>query len=171
MQHRARRMSLFFAAPLLTTVFVSLALLAMHAAAPASENRPAGLVGRWDFDEPVGRLASDTSGRQNHATISDGLFVKGVDGPGLQLNGQSTTAGCPSSQSLAPRDSLSVEAWFRPHAPPSSGFPSVVRKEGSYAIRFSGGRLGFLVWKDGQPGTSYREHNGRSARRILIHFF
>ena len=147
----ARRMCLSFRAPLLTTVFVSLALVAMREAVLAGDAPPAGLVGRWDFDEPVGRLASDSSGRQNHATISDGLFVKGVDGPGLQLNGQSTTASCPSSQGLAPQDSLSIEAWFRLHAPPTSGFPSVVRKEGSYAVRFSGGRLGFLIWHDGQP--------------------
>jgi len=151
--HRARRTSLFFRAPLLTTVFVSLALAAMDAGALAGEDRPAGLVGRWDFDEPVGRLACDGSGRQNHATVSDGRFVKGVDGPGLEFDGQSTTAVCPSSQSLSLRDALSVEAWFRLDGPPTVGFPSVVRKDGSYAVRFSGGRLAFLLWQGGQPSS------------------
>ena len=28
-----------------------------------------------------------------------------------------------------------------------------MRKEGSYAVRFSGGRLGFLLWQDGQPAS------------------
>lgn len=134
---------------------IPLALLSLLAclAAGAEVSFPEGLVGEWRFDEPAGRLAADTSGQKNHAMLSDGFFVKGVDGAGLALNGQSTTAACPNSSSVCPQEALSIEAWLRLHDPPSSGFPPVIRKEGSYALRFADGRLGFLVWKDGQASS------------------
>ncbi|NQT16282.1 MAG: FAD-dependent oxidoreductase, partial [Planctomycetes bacterium] len=135
-----------------TILLLFFALLACTTA--GADERPAeGLVGEWRFDEPAGRLAADTSGQKNHAMLSDGFFVKGVDGTGLALNGQSTTATCPNSSSVCPQEALSIEAWIHLHEPPSSGFPSIVRKEESYALRFAGGRLGFLLWKDGQAAS------------------
>jgi len=115
-----------------------------------AEEPEAGLVGKWSFDEQKGRLATDSSGRANHAIVADGLLVKGVTGLGLQFDGRSTAANCPHLPSLTFREALSIEAWFRLNQQPESGFPTIVRRDNCFALRFSSGRLGFLLWLDGQ---------------------
>jgi hypothetical protein len=109
------------------------------------------LVASWSFDEEEGRLVSDGSGRCNHAIVTGGMLVRGVRGAGLQFDGETTSASAPSSPSLSPTRAITVEAWIKLHDVLSSGFPTIVRKEGAYALRFSEGRLGFLVWIDGEP--------------------
>ena len=131
-----------------TAILLS-ALLATATTITAGEPG-SGLVGRWSFDEFKGRTVIDDSGRGNHAIVSDGVLVKGVEATGLQFNGKSTRVICPVSPDLNFGESLSIEAWIQPHALPASGFPSVVRKDDSYALRFSGNRLGFLLWQNGQ---------------------
>ncbi len=126
-----------------------LAVLANAAAVIAAEPGPE-LVGRWSFDEHKGRVVVDDTGRGNDAIVSNGLLVKGVSNAGLQFDGKTTRATCPHSPDLCLDKSLSIEAWMKPHELSPDGFPSVVRKDGSYALRFSSDRLGFLLWLDGQ---------------------
>jgi len=134
------------------SVLVSLAsaVLLVSEVSVTAEEPTSGLVGRWSFDEQKGRLAVDSSGRANHAIVADGLLVKGVTGFGLQFDGRSTAATCPHMPSLTFCKALSIEAWFRLHQQPESGFPTVVRRDNCFALRFSNGRLGFLLWLDGQ---------------------
>ena len=134
-------------------IAVSISCFVCHHVVRASDQEPEGLVGQWHFDEAVGRLAMDSSRWQNHAMINDALLVKGVFGTGLQLNGQSSAANCASSPSLNPKEAITIEAWIRMPELPGSGFPAVVRKDEAYALRFSDGRLGFLLWTGGQTSA------------------
>ncbi len=131
------------------TVLKPLLVLAIAVTATAEEPTP-GLVAQWSFDQHKGRVVVDDSGRGNDAIVSNGLLVKGVANAGLQFDGKTTWATCPHSPDLCLDKSLSIEAWIKPHQLSPSGFPSVVRKDGSYALRFSSSRLGFLLWLDGQ---------------------
>jgi hypothetical protein len=108
-----------------------------------------GRVAAWSFDEVQGRLAADGSGQGNQLLIRSGWLVPGVCGAGLRLD-KGGSAFAPHAASLSPRRAISVEAWIQPGEFPASGFPTIVRKESCYSLRFSGGRLGFLLWIDGR---------------------
>jgi len=121
------------------------------AAAEPWRNPEAGLVGHWTFDDLKGSTAPDQSGNANDAMIRSALQVKGVEGAGLQFDGRSTNASCGHSPSLALTEALTLEAWVKLTAVDFSSFPAVVRKDGCYALRFSGRSLGLLLWIGGTP--------------------
>ena len=108
------------------------------------------LVGWWDFEELQERIVPDRSGQGNQGLLTYGEWVKGVHGKGVRFGHPSASLKVRSSPSLSPREDLSLEAWVQLKGRPS-GFPSVIRKEGAYALRFCDGRIGFLLWRDGQP--------------------
>jgi len=116
----------------------------------AGADDDASVRGWWLFDDAKGRGAPDASGRGNDLRVADGRLVKGVRGAALEFNGRTTTAGCPASGGLNPTDAISIEAWIKPADVTFGGMPAVVRADGAYALRFSGKRLGFLLWMDGR---------------------
>ena len=118
---------------------------------PAKPDQSRGVLAWLDFDQLQGPLAPDRSGNQNHATITEGTLVKGVSGTGVALDGRITQITCANSERLNPDRAISLEAWIKPVGQPPSGLEAVIRKQGSYALRFSGGRLGLLLWIGGDP--------------------
>jgi hypothetical protein len=120
------------------------------AAAAADASHPAGLVAAWSFDESQGRLAADASGHGNHLLIVSGRLVKGIRNTGFELDGQTAWASCPGSESLSPTQAITLEAWIQPWALPGQTTSTVIRKSNSYALRFAGRRLAFLLWIGGQ---------------------
>jgi len=78
----------------------------------------AGLIGYWDFDEASGSIIHDRTANGNHGTIVDpfggtisGVFVPGISGTALKLNGQTEVQfGVPSG--LSPAYGITLEAWY-----------------------------------------------------------
>ena len=104
------------------------------------------LVGYWTFDEAKGRVIRDQSGQANDAMVRSGMLVKGVSGTGMQFDGRTTVVQASPSQSLSPTKALTIEAWVRLAERQLSGHPAIVRKENAFALRFSGTRLGLVLW-------------------------
>lgn len=106
----------------------------------------------WSFDDIQGRTARDASGQGNHLMLQSAWLVQGVSGMGLKLD-TASNAFAPHAESLSPRKALSVEAWIQPETIPADRFPVVVRKDLCYALRFAKGRLGWLLWINGEHPT------------------
>jgi len=141
-----RRSRLRFCGLLAATLGVILAQVL-----PAQGDPAVGVIAHLNFDQSKGRLVPDCSGRANHAIVRSGVLVKGVRGTGLSFDGRTASAFCAHSDTLSPADCLSIESWIKLSSLPHTGNPSVVRKDGCYALRFNGQRLGFLLWIDGGP--------------------
>jgi hypothetical protein len=121
-------------------------LLALHFV-PAA--RAADLAAWWNFDQVAGRLADDRSGQGNQLLIQSAWLVRGVSGTALKLD-RGGSAFAPHSASLSPQQAITVEAWVQPGTIPADKIPTVVRKESCYSLRFTHGRLGWLLWIGGQ---------------------
>lgn len=120
-----------------------------HGTMAGSTDASGGLVGDWSFDAVEGTTIHDTSGHGNDALVRSGRLVKGVAGAGLQFDGETTTVTCDPTPSLSPQDGLTVEAWVKLATTDLRAYPSIVRKEGAYALRFDGNRLGLIIWSGG----------------------
>jgi len=107
-------------------------------------------IAYWSFDEFEGPVAPDVSGNDNDAFIRAGLQVSGVSGGALQFD-QGTQARVRHSDTLELTGKLTLEAWVKLDSRAMSGFPTVIREDGCYALRFDGSRLGMLLWFNGQP--------------------
>ena len=66
---------------------VALMLVFMCAAAAVRADIQTGLVARYSFEEGGGNIAHDASGNKHHAKIKGCLFVKGVNGFCMDVNG------------------------------------------------------------------------------------
>ena len=108
------------------------------------------LVAHWPFDEVEGVVTPDVSGSGHEAVVTSAELVKGVVGKAIRFDGRVSGVRCDSPVNLELSDQLTLEAWVNPSARPSGGFPAVIRRDGAYALRFSEGRLGFLLWFDGK---------------------
>ncbi len=114
-----------------------------------------GPAGYWRLGEATGVTAADEMG------ASAGTYRNGVslgvpsltnDGanPAVSLDGSNDAVTIPSSAGLSPSGAVTVEAWIRPAALPSSGnFASIVTKAESYSLQFNGGRLEFTTMRNG----------------------
>lgn len=126
---------------------LALCATVLSTSAPCAEE---GLVGHWSFNEIRGKTAPDASGNANDALITYGKLVKGVDGTAILFDDRMASVRVNSTPSLCPLEAVSVEAWVKLSQTTQGGFPSVVRKNGGYALRFSGNRIGFIIWTDGE---------------------
>ena len=109
-----------------------------------------GLVGHWTFNDIRGKTVPDASGNGNEALVAYGKLIKGVDGTAILFDDRMASVRVNSTPSLCPLEAVTVEAWVKLSQPNQGGFPSVVRKDGCYALRFSNGRLGFIIWTGGK---------------------
>ena len=135
--------------PLLRPVALTvMAILGLPPLCPAADD---GLVAHWTFDEFKGSLAVDASGNGYDALVKSATLTKGVHGGALRLDGTSSSIESVGAGAAVSGEALSVEAWVRPDTATFSGFPSVIRKDGFYALRFDSGTLGFLLWAEDQP--------------------
>lgn len=71
---------------------------------------PAGLVGRWKFDEGSGTVAQDSSGMGNNGNISGASWVNGISGKALSFDGVDDRASL-TSPLQSPTTELTVSAW------------------------------------------------------------
>ena len=116
----------------------------------AADKSSTGLIASWSFDESLHQFIPDLSGQANEVIVRAGTLVKGVRNSGLEFDGRKTSASCAPTPQLNPKRALSVEAWIKPYSLAEGEFSAVVRKDGSYALRFGDGRLAFLLWIRGQ---------------------
>lgn len=85
-----------------------------------------GLVAHWTFDD---HTATDQSGNGNNGVLSGGpLFVPGVSGLGLELDGVDDFVGVSDSPSLNPTSGLTLAAWYRPVSFAGSGNDPIIDK-------------------------------------------
>ena len=133
-------------------LLVSLVSLCMTARQTLAAAGPAtGLAAWWSFDKVKGRLTPDGSAYGNDAVLSRCMWVKGVRGRAFQFDGKTTCVRCMGTGSLTQASAITIEAWVKPDAARSGGYPTIVRQDGSYALRFGGDRLALLLWFGGKP--------------------
>ena len=125
----------------------TLSLAALLAATVSAQTGPAG---HWTFNEVRGSTSPDASGHGNDATVIYGKLVKGVDGTAILFDDRVASVRISSAPSLCPLEAVTAEAWVKLSGVRLGGYPSVVRKDGCYALRFSQGRIGFIIWTGGK---------------------
>jgi hypothetical protein len=114
-------------------------------------------LGYWPLSETSGNIAADETGSDSGSYL--GGVTLGQQPPlatsadtSAGLDGVSGTVQIPAAASISPSSALSIEAWIRPTAYPSSS-NSILRKDGQYALRLTqGGAVIFRLW---QGGTTY----------------
>jgi nitrogen fixation protein len=100
---------------------------------------PSGLVGWW-----MGEGDAFDSFGTNNGTLQNGVgFVSGEVGQAFNLNGTSQYVDVPSSASLNPTTSMSVEAWIYPRLPLDSVAAPIIKKAGEGSGQWDGYTLEF----------------------------
>jgi len=77
-----------------------------------TSNASAELVAYWTFDEGSGDIIYDSSGNDNHGTISGAQWDIGKYGNALQFNGQDSYVEVPNSDSLEIDTNVSIASWI-----------------------------------------------------------
>jgi hypothetical protein len=111
-----------------------------------------GPSGYWRLGETSGTTANDASGGdpgtyKNGALLGQAsLLPADSANRSVRFDGTNDFVNIPSSSSLSPASKVSVEAWIKPNALPTTGnFASVASKPESYSIQFNGPRLEFTI--------------------------
>ena len=115
-----------------------------------------GAAGYWRLGESGGTTAGDAAGA-NPGTYTNGpklgqpsLLPADTANHSVRFDGANDHVSVPSSSTLSPTARVSVEAWIKPAALPSSGkFASIASKPGSYSLQFNGSRLEFTIIQSG----------------------
>jgi hypothetical protein len=119
-----------------------------------------GLVAYWSFDEGSGTTAYDASGNGNHGTIYGAKWTQGKSGTGLSFDGVDDYVDCGNAASLNITSAITIEVWVKfPKLIteyPSSQWPSIVEKGGSYYIWVNGGQnIELGIYKGGAVQPLY----------------
>ncbi len=109
-------------------------------------------VSYWRLGETSGSVAADEKGLnpgsyKNGALLGQAsLLPADSANRSVRFDGSNDYVNVPSSSSLSPASKVSVEAWIKPNALPTTGnFASVASKPESYSIQFNGPRLEFTI--------------------------
>ena len=115
-----------------------------------------GPSGYWRLGEKSGTTANDASGGdpgsyKNGALLGQAsLLPADSANASVRFDGTNDYVAIPSSSSLSPTSKVSVEAWIKPNALPSTGnFASIASKPESYSLQFNGPRLEFTIIQSG----------------------
>lgn len=110
-----------------------------------------GLAGFWSFDERQGAIARDGSGNGNDGVIQGASWAGSIDGSALSFDGASSYVQVPSSASLNPSGSLTIEACIKSAA--TDGARVIVSK-----------------WDDNAQSWSYifKDHNDLDTLRMEL---
>ncbi|MEK6277143.1 MAG: LamG-like jellyroll fold domain-containing protein [Actinomycetota bacterium] len=115
-----------------------------------------GPAGYWRLGEQGGTTANDEAGSNNGTYTNGPQLAQAGLLPGDSANTAVTFDGTddhvriPSSGSLSPTASVSVEAWIKPTALPGGGkFASVATKAEGYSLQFNGPKLEFTIIQSG----------------------
>lgn len=100
------------------------------ASTPAWAGGAPDLIAHWTFDEGSGAVVGDSSGMGHAGAVQGGaVWVPGVVGGALQLNGTNAFVNFGNPATLNPSGAFTISAWFRPTAAWSgSGNDPVVDK-------------------------------------------
>jgi len=115
------------------------------------------LIAHWRLDEPSGSLASDSSGKNNAATLvnlpATGTWVLGRVGGAIALPGGNGHLRAASSVSLnGIFRAVTVAAWvLRPSGPASAGRAAVLSRQGAYLLGFNGETPLMALTVDSRP--------------------
>jgi hypothetical protein len=111
---------------------IIIALIACAAIAQAGI-KPHEVVLYWTFEDTTADQAIDTSGREHNGTITDGEYVDGKNGLGLEFNGTSTFIELAHHDDFDLPDGYTIALWAMIEDLPHDhiGLP---RKQGSYII-------------------------------------
>ena len=111
-----------------------------------------GPSGYWRLGEKNGTTANDASGGdpgtyRNGALLGQAsLLPADPANAAVRFDGTNDYVNIPSSGSLSPAAKVSVEAWIKPNALPSTGnFASVASKPESYSLQFNGPKIEFTI--------------------------
>ena len=86
-----------------------------------------GPLAKWTFDEGAGGVAHDSSGYQNHGTLSGGAsWTQGVSGTAMSLDGASGTLTVANSRNLEPQ-AMTIAGWVKRNGAQQT-WANVVRK-------------------------------------------
>jgi hypothetical protein len=95
--------------------FISVTMFLCLFATITLAEKPAGLVGEWNFDEAQGDVIRDTSGiGKGDGKFINGQRIKQADGFALEMNGSTTYADCGSSEARGITSPVSIEGWIKP---------------------------------------------------------
>ncbi|MGC6455274.1 MAG: FAD-dependent oxidoreductase [Coraliomargaritaceae bacterium] len=110
------------------------------------------------MDDGVELTVSDSSGNNNHASASEVRWVAGVRNASLQLN-YNCLVQAPDSDSLAITDSITIQTWMKPWSPKFQNKPTLLRKEGAYALHMGPGKqVTLTLWIDGKEESLSSKH-------------
>ncbi|MGJ8641605.1 MAG: FAD-dependent oxidoreductase [Opitutaceae bacterium] len=120
--------------------------------------KDADLRGLWHLDDGIEFSAVDSSGKGNHGTIRNAKWKPGVRHSALQIE-RGGWIECGTNSSLDIQDSISVEAWIKPWAPRFSERPTILSKQGAYALHFGPHKgVSFTLWLDGKEQRLSSNH-------------
>lgn len=105
----------------------------------------------FTFDACDDGLVWDQSGCGNLGFVSNAMVVPGIKETGLRFDGYRSSIRCAPLSGVNNREALTVAAWVKLDSVEFSGFPTVVRQEGAFALRFAENRIGFVLWFGGKP--------------------
>lgn len=110
----------------------------------------ADLRGHWQMDDGVDFKIADSSGHGNDGQARDIRWAEGVLNSGLQVN-SGGTVDCGNDASLNITDAISIDAWLKPWRPRYPDQPTMLRKEGAYALHLGPGKQAtFTLWLNGK---------------------
>jgi concanavalin A-like lectin/glucanase superfamily protein/fibronectin type III domain protein/lysyl oxidase len=109
----------------------------------------------WRLGEPSGTTVNDSKGANtgtytNQPQLNTASLLSGdTANKAVRFDGSNDHVRVPHASAIAPTQRISVEAWIRPAAVPTSGFASIVTKPEAYSLQFNGNRLEFTVIQNG----------------------
>ncbi|QDT67800.1 hypothetical protein MalM25_07040 [Planctomycetes bacterium MalM25] len=109
--------------------------------------------GQWRMDDGVATTVADGSGFGNDGRARRTEWVSGALRSALQIQ-PGGWIDCGSDDSLNITEQISLEGWVKPWSPRWPQRPTLLRKQGAYAL-YLGPRKGFSVslWFDGKEET------------------
>lgn len=121
------------------------AFTAVQATAASSDLR-----GHWRMDDVVDTSIADSSGNGNDGQARATRWAKGVHNSGLQFN-SGGTVDCGNDESLNIEDAISLEGWLKPWNPRYPDQPTILRKEGAYALHLGPSKaITLTLWLGGK---------------------
>ena len=103
------------------------------------------------MDDGVGLDIVDSSGNGNDGRASSVRWSSGVHNSAVQIN-RGGVIDCGNSESLNITKAISIDAWVKPWSPRYQEQPTILRKEGAYALHLGPSKAAsFTVWVDGKP--------------------
>ena len=123
------------------------------------------LAGHWRLDETTGNVSADSSGKNNHGTLSSGFsFVSDSVSPGkhgnaLRFDGAGDYISIPSAASVQPTSGLTISAWIKGDAWGSGTDVDAILRKGeanpnNYQLAVADGRVALFL--DDGDGAGFR---------------